>query len=72
MSNKHLIRKPRHLVPAWSPKENGSESGAGSWFYEEPKGLLIVTEPHSRICGYRIAWAKLRAALARKDRREKT
>lgn len=43
-----------------------------SWFYEEPRGLLVVTQ-HRHNDGswstsqHLIPWAKIRKSLARKD-----
>jgi len=60
VSTKHLNCNPQHVInhDDW-------------WWYEEPDGFTIVVEPdkngHTRVV--RVPWARIRAALKRKDRK---
>ena len=60
MSTKHLLLKPQgpKLPRSW-------------WYYEEPDGLHILADPGppAQIQSFVISWARIRAALKRRDRR---
>ena len=62
MSRKHLLSEPQFVAhdESW-------------WFYEENRGICIVVEPvipkSAPTRSVTIPWARIRAALKRKDRR---
>jgi len=58
--NKHLLLTPTNIKPH-------TTTSTEAWFYEDNSGLTIVIDG---IGQYRIPWRRLRAALARKDRKE--
>jgi len=65
MSNKDLRLSPQHAVK-WS----------GIWWYETPKGLefqieiAVATIKEGQV-HFEIPWSRLRAALKRKDKKQR-
>jgi hypothetical protein len=64
MANKHLSLQPEDIA----------HRTERAWWYEEPRGINVVIEikdgdRYLRTAQLKIPWAKVRAALARKDRR---
>ncbi len=62
MSKEDLLNKPRKLKRLengkWCPTD-------GSWWYEEAKGVVIVTDSKTQ---FLIPWALVRTALSRLDK----
>ena len=62
MSNLHLTRKPSFL-------RLGRHATKALWVYETSGGLQLVGSPSGSYQHGLIPWRKVRAALARKDRK---
>lgn len=72
MSNKDLSNKPKDFKSEISTN-NLYVTDSKTWFYEEPSGILIVTEiTKNGISSYvqsKISWKSIRASLSRKDKK---
>lgn len=65
MSKKHLRLYPHNVL------DIKGRSAKDSWWYEEPCGLLIVTDNGTGAVIQRvIRWSAVRDALARRDKKE--
>lgn len=70
MSNKHLSRKPKNLDTRgrFHGRDGQEVTDMGeAWFYEDSDGLSVYIL--QGLVG-RIPWRTVRAALARKDRKD--